>query len=83
MFIGHNFTKLINDNWVFDFTEYVGYKVELDKNGKVKEYTEAFRAITVDNKIDFIKSISVPIKVLKEAQIQIEKYQNEINMVGV
>lgn len=83
MFVGHNFIKLLNDNWVFDFTEYIGYKVELDKNGKVKEYTEAFRAITVDKKIDFIKSISVPVKVLREAQKQIEKYQDEIDMVGV
>lgn len=78
MFTGHTFTKLINENWVFDFTEYIGYKVELNKQGEVRKYTEAFRAVTEDNKINFLKSMSVPVKVLREAQKQIELYQNDL-----
>lgn len=78
MFKGHQFIKLLNDNWVFDLTEYQGYKVKLDGNNNVIGYKEAFTAEVVEDEIIFNKTTRVPLKVLKEAYNQIRIYEAEI-----
>lgn len=78
MFKGHQFVKLINDNWVLDLTEYQGYKVKLDDNNKVISYKEAFTAELIEDEIIFTKTTRVPLKVLKEAANQIRIYEEEI-----
>lgn len=78
MFKGHQFVKLINDNWVLDLTEYQGYKVKLDDNNKVISYKEAFTAEFIEDEIIFTKTTRVPLKVLKEAANQIRIYEEEI-----
>lgn len=75
MFKGHQLVKLINDNWVFDFTDYTGYNVKVDKDGNIVNCKEAFQAIVEGESINFEKNCRVPVKVLKEAANQILKYQ--------
>lgn len=75
MFKGHQFVKLLNDTWVFDLTEYVGYKVKVNDNGEVLNYKEAFEAKVVGDEIILNKFMRVPMKVLKEASNQIKIYE--------
>ena len=77
MFEGHQFIKLLNDNWVLDITEFIGYKVKLGDNREVMSYKEAFPATVADNEVSFDKNIRVPIKVLKEAANIVLKYQQD------
>lgn len=37
MFRGHKFYR-VDDDWVFDLTECVGYKINIDNQGTIKEY---------------------------------------------
>lgn len=80
MFQGHQFVSLINKNWIFDLTEFIGYKVKLDENDNVISYKEAFQAIVIDSDIVFEKSMRVPLKVLKEAYSQISNYYKEFEV---
>jgi hypothetical protein len=66
------------DTWVFDITEFLGYKVVLAKDKKtVKEYKLAFTATSYNRQIVFEKHIGVPAKILKETVNIIEKYEQE------
>jgi len=78
MFKGHQFVKIYNDNWVFDVTEYKGYKVKLGSNGEIQDYREAYRALINNNELTFEKYMVVPIKVLKETVNFIKAYNKEI-----
>lgn len=78
MFKGHQFIKLLNDNWILDLTEYQGYKVKLDNNNNVIGYKEAFTVEVIGDEIMFNKTTRVPLKVLKEASNQIRIYEKEI-----
>mgnify|MGYP006939713376 FL=1 len=78
MFKGHQFIKLLNDNWILDLTEYQGYKVKLDDNNNVIGYKEAFTVEVIGDEIMFNKTTRVPLKVLKEASNQIRIYEKEI-----
>ena len=78
MFKGHQFIKLIDNHWVFDLTEFVGYKVKVDDNGNVISYKEAFEAEAIEEEIMFTKLTRVPLKVLKEAANQIRIYMNDL-----
>ena len=82
MFKGHQFVKLLNDNWVLDLTEYQGYKVKLDGDGNVISYKEAFTAECVADEIIFNKTTRIPLKVLKEAANQIRIYEAELCEIG-
>lgn len=75
MFKGHQIVKLINDNWILDFTDYTGYSIKVDKEGNVVGYKEAFQATVEGDSVNFEKNCRVPVKVLKEAANQILKYQ--------
>lgn len=77
VFKGHQIVKLINDNWVFDFTDYVGYHVDVEDN-KIKNIKVAFTTTIVDDIITFDKKCRVPVKVLKEANRQIQLYQTDM-----
>lgn len=79
MFKGHQIVKLLNDNWVFDFTTFTGYSIKLDKDGQIKSYKEAFSAEINNDEVIFEKHSRVPLKIMKEASNQIRMYQS--NMV--
>jgi hypothetical protein len=79
MFKGHQFIKLLNDNWVLDLTEYQGYKVKLDSDNNAISYKEAFTVEVVGDEIMFNKKTRVPLKVLKEASNQIRMYEEELD----
>lgn len=82
MYEGHQFIKVCNDNWVFDITEFIGYKVQLSRDKKtVKGYKKAFTAIDMDKQIIFEKHMGVPAKVLKETVDVIEKYEKEAFLI--
>ena len=74
MFAGHEFIKIITDTWVFDLTEFIGYKVELNNDNTVKSYEKAFQVVEGDNGYEIDKFIKVPTKILKETLNQIKKY---------
>lgn len=78
MFQGHNFVKLVTDNWVFDLTEFTGYKVKLNSNREVESYKEAFSATYTENGVEFDKYMHIPLKVLKEAANVILNYLEDI-----
>lgn len=75
MFQGHQFIKLVNENWVLDLTEYIGYKVKLNENQEVESYKQAFQAIVISDEIIFEKFMRVPLKILKEASNFIREYE--------
>lgn len=78
MFQGHQLIKLINDNWVLDFTDYIGYNVKTDAEGNIRSYKEAFQAEIIENDIIFEKKCRVPLKVLREAANQIREYHRDM-----
>jgi len=75
MFQGHKFIKLINEDWVLDLTEYVGYKVKTNDDLEVIDYKQAFDAVVVGGEIIIEKYMRVPVKVLREAANFIRKYE--------
>lgn len=75
MFKGHNFVKLICDNWVFDMTEFIGYKVIFDKKGNIQKYTKAFEVSrNEDNEIQVKRFENIPVKVIKEVNNLVKGY---------
>lgn len=80
MFEGHEFVKLVNNNWVLDLTENKGYAVKCDFKGKVKDYKLAFTVEVKDNTFNVVKEIKVPLKILKEAYNQINEYNKNIEV---
>jgi len=82
MYEGHHFIKLCDGEWVFDITEFLGYKVVLDKDKKtVKDYKLAFTVVNYNKQIQFEKHIRVPAKVLKSTVEVIEQYEKEALLV--
>ena len=82
MYEGHHFIKICGDEWVFDITEFIGYKVKLDKDKKtVKEYKPAFEAMNYNKQIVFEKYTRVPAKVLRETAEVIVNYEKEALIV--
>lgn len=73
-FKGHTTIYLLNDNWFFDMTEFICYKVDRLDNGDIKSYKEAFRVRIENNIITFDKNIRIPLKILKEAKKQVTDY---------
>lgn len=78
MFKGHQFVKLVNDNWVLDLTEYIGYKVKVNDKREVESYRKAFEVTHDVDDLVFEKFIRVPIKVLKEASATIREHEQFI-----
>jgi hypothetical protein len=74
MFKGHQFVKLVNENWVLDLTEFIGYKVKLNSNGEVQSYREAFKANYMGTSVEYDRYTKVPVKILKEATNEILNY---------
>jgi len=74
MFKGHEFVKLLNDNWVLDITEFKGYHIKTKKNGEVSEYKLAFIVSIENGEAVFDKREKIPVKVLKEAKHFTEEY---------
>lgn len=77
MFTGHHLVKICNGDWVFDMTEFKGYKVKLDTDGSVKDYKLAFDADMYADKIEFNKYMKVPVKVIRESSDVIWNYNKE------
>ena len=75
MFTGHNFVKVVNNEWVFDITEFVGYKVEFDSSGKVTGYKKAFKAECKGNsEISIERYEEIPVKVINQVKSLISVY---------
>lgn len=78
MFEGHKLYK-INKDWVFDLTEFVGYKV-FWKNGRISEVRKMFSVEQYGNRFVFYKYGNVPLKVLKNTEKIIDHYYREAYM---
>ena len=78
-FEGHELYQ-INRNWVFDLTEFIGYRTRTNKKNKLVEYTKAFRIKDEnrDGKCVCIKYIdSIPVGVLRKSKEVIKAYYME------
>lgn len=81
MFKGHDLIKLLNNNWLFDLTSFVGYYVTEDNYGRLNGRLAFIARYDKDrDKIIFDKLVKVPVKVLKEAEIQICSYISTFEM---
>mgnify|MGYP000941603742 CR=1 FL=1 len=77
MFEGHQLYK-IDDEWVFNLTEFTGYRVNVNKeDNTVISYDKAFRLIKTLNDYSYDKYMSVPIGVLRKSINIVENYQKE------
>lgn len=78
IFDGHQLVK-IGDDWVFDMTTFIGYKVSIDGAGQVDTYSKAFIAIRDKHTGDysFDKLMDIPIRVLRSTVNIIQKYREE------
>ena len=76
-FQGHRFYK-IGNNWIFNLTEFVGYKVEV-RDGKVEQFEEAFRVIKSEDHTDynFQREMPIPLGVMRKSKSIIEDYLKE------
>lgn len=76
MFNGHKLYK-IGKEWVFDLTEFIGYKV-VHENGIVKSYEKAFTVIkSNDDTFKFNKKKPTPVGVMRKSDIIIRDYMRE------
>ncbi len=82
IFNGHKLYK-INKNWVFDLTDFTGYKV-IWANGSIVDYMRAFRTVESTNKkgYEFIKFMTVPVGVMRKSEKLIEFYFREAMIYG-
>jgi ectoine hydroxylase-related dioxygenase (phytanoyl-CoA dioxygenase family) len=86
---GHTLIKLINDNWVLDITECVGYYVvtnnlDIDSSqDKIQTIIKAFEIRIAENDIIIDKFIDVPLRILIEAREQVEKELKESEILQI
>jgi hypothetical protein len=83
---GHTLIKLINDNWVLDITECVGYYVTTSQKSspdKIQTITKAFEIRITDEDIIIDKFMDVPLRILIEAREQVEKELKESEILQV
>ena len=92
MLEGHEFVK-IDNIWLLDLTEHIGYKLHLDDNNNMTGYEKAFtierqtetvnnesnsiEAINTGDKFEIIRFIDTPVRVLKEVERQIRGYAED------
>ena len=81
-FQGHQFVKIVNDNWVLDLTEYVGYYVELNRKKEVKGHHKVFEVVNENGEwcIDDVNTSydkKIPIRVKKEVIALVNKIEAE------
>ena len=82
IFDGHKLYK-IGNGWVFDLTEFVGYKVKW-KGAEIESFHKAFTVTkSSDNKTyEFIKIDTIPVGVMRKAKKIIEEYLREAMING-
>lgn len=81
MFKGHQFVKLINDSWILDLTEFKGYEVNLDSNGKIVSFRQRFSVNVENGNISLKREMgAIPVKIIKEA---INQVRNHLEMMGL
>ena len=78
MFKGHTI-YIINKNWIFDLTEFTGYKVlEVSDNGEILDVQMAFRIEPVGETYVFNKYMSVPVDVVRRSKKIVSEYRKEV-----
>lgn len=82
VFDGHRLYK-IGNHWVFDLTEFVGYKVKW-KDDEIESFSKAFTVTkSSDNKTyEFSKIETIPVGIMKKAKKIIEEYLKEAMING-
>lgn len=78
MFDGHVMYKIC-DNWIFNLTEFIGYKIKTKQNGQVESYTKAYKLNKEETNEYYYydKYISVPVGVLRKSMDIVENYNKE------
>lgn len=76
MFEGHQLYK-IGNGWVFDLTEFIGYKVKLDGMDKVVGYQRAFKITKTSDGYMHNKYISVPSGIIRKSLAVVKNYKRE------
>lgn len=84
-FEGHEFFK-INNNWVFDKTEFIGYKIQVDrKTDTILKYEKAFKVQDKEQTCNFkyTKYINnIPLGILRKSEDIIRAYYKEALIDG-
>lgn len=83
-FEGHQIFK-VNKHWIFDLTEFIGYKVHLNKSGEPIKFDKAFRVLDEDKDCNFnyAKYVDkIPVGVLRKTEELIKKYYKETYLYG-
>ena len=82
-FQGHQFV-ILGEQWVFDMTEFKGYKITYDASGELESFEEAFDVEVRghDNTLRYHKEIDVPLIIMEKTEKLIrssvsEEQQNE------
>lgn len=57
----------INDDYLFDTNNYIGYKIERDINNNIIGYTPGFKIMIVNNRLDTILYMAVPAGIIRKA----------------
>lgn len=80
MFDGHRLFK-IGNNWVFDLTEFIGYKVT-QEDGVIKTYEKAFTVTksNSDNSLSFKKKTLIPAGVMRKSDLIIRNYLKKVTV---
>lgn len=71
MYLGHNFVKFGNGEWVFDRDNNTGYKVILGKNGKIESRVCAFK-VDKNSGIKVERFVEVPVGIVRDVMRYIE-----------
>lgn len=77
MFNGHQL-YIIGEEWVFDLTEFIGYKVK--KNGdNIESFNKAFSIVKSPDHSDFHfkREETIPLGVMRKSKNIIENYLKE------
>lgn len=70
----YSLVKLINNSWALDLNTGICYHVTLKKDGNINKSEYGFRiSIDENGNTRFYKKMSVPLKVLKEAEKQVRE----------
>lgn len=77
MFDGHRLYK-IGDEWVFDLTEFIGYKV-IQNGDRVESFERAYTVKKNKDRKDyeFKKLLTVPVGVMRKTTTIIKDYLSE------
>ena len=82
MFKGHQFC-ISNEDFVFDLTDFIGYKTIKSKDGNIAGYEKAYKAmIDTDRNIEYVKYRDIPSDLTDKTNSIIRDYMIKLGRLG-